>query len=52
MLRKYNYYDCKHITSPFDSSVHLFLMNNENDMINHKEYASKIGSLHSATDCT
>ena len=27
-LRKYNYHDCKHVVTPFNSSVHLFHVNN------------------------
>lgn len=52
MLRKYNYYACKHVATPFDSIVHLFSVNNENDVINQKEYTSIIERLHNATDCT
>ena len=36
----------------FDSSVHLFSVNNDNDVVNQKEYASIIDSLWYATDCT
>ena len=50
--KKYNYHDCKHVVTPFDSSVHLFPINNDNDVVNQKEYASIIGSLWHATDCT
>ena len=28
ILRKYNYHDCKHVVTPFNSSVHLFHVNN------------------------
>ena len=52
ILKKYNYHDCKHVVTPFDSSVHLFPINNDNDVVNQKEYASIIGSLRYATDCT
>ena len=52
ILKKYNYHDCKHVVTPFDSSVHLFPINNDNDIVNQKEYASIIGSLQYATDCT
>ena len=52
ILKKYNYHDCKHVVTPFDSSVHLFPINNDNDIVNQKEYASIIGSLRYATDCT
>ena len=52
ILKKYNYHDYKHVVTPFDSSVHLFPANNDNDVVNQKEYASIIGSLRYATDCT
>ena len=52
ILKKYNYHNCKHVVTPFDSSVHLFPINNDNDIVNQKEYASIIGSLRYATDCT
>ena len=52
ILRKYNFHDHKSATTPFDSSVHLFPMNNDNEIFNQKDYASIIGSLHYATDCT
>ncbi|KAL0393185.1 UNVERIFIED_CONTAM: Retrovirus-related Pol polyprotein from transposon TNT 1-94 [Sesamum radiatum] len=52
ILRKYNFIDCKHVTTPFDPSVHLFPVENDDDVINQKEYASLIGSLRYATDCT
>ena len=51
ILRKYNYHDCKHVVTPFDSSVHLFLVNDDND-VNQKEYASIISSLRYVIDCT
>ena len=28
ILRKYNCHDCKHVVTPFNSSVHLFHVNN------------------------
>ena len=52
ILKKYNYHDCKHVVTPFDSSVHLFPINNDNDIVNQKEYASIIDNLRYATDCT
>ena len=52
ILKKYNYHDCKHVVTPFDSSVHLFPVNNDNDVVNQKEYASIIGSLRYAINCT
>ena len=51
-LKKYNYFDCKPTTIPFDSNVHLFPTKDENDIYNQKEYANIIGSLRYATDCT
>ena len=51
ILRKYNYHDCKHVVTPFDSSVHLFLVNDDND-VNQKENASIISSLRYVIDCT
>ena len=38
--------------APFDSSVHLFLVNNDDGIFNQKDYACIIGSLRYATDCT
>ena len=52
MLRKYNFHDHKSVATPFDSSVHLFPVNNDNEIFNQKDYASIIGSLRYATDCT
>ena len=52
ILKKYNYFDCKLASIPFDSSVHLFPTKDENDIYNQKEYASIIGSLRYAIDCT
>ena len=51
-MKKYNYFDCKPTSIPFDSSVHLFPTKDENDIYNQKEYASIIGNLRHATDCT
>ena len=45
ILKKQNFLDCKHVATLFDSSVHLFTVKNDNDIINQKEYASIIGSL-------
>ena len=44
--------DCKHVATPFDASIHLFVVTNENEVINQKEYASMISSLRYATNCT
>ena len=52
ILRKYNFHDHKSVATPFDSSVHLFPMNNDDEIFNQKDYASIIGSLRCATDCT
>ncbi len=52
ILRKFNHVDRKHVATPFDSSIHLFPVKSEKDVINQKEYASIIGSLRYATDCT
>ena len=51
-LRKYNFHDHKSVATPFDSSVHLFLVNNDDEIFNQKDYASIIGSFRYATDCT
>ena len=51
-MKKYYYHDCKHVVTPFDSSVHLFPVNNDNDVVNQKEYASIIDSLRYAINCT
>ena len=45
MLRKYNFHDHKIVATPFDSSVHLFLVNNDDEIFNQKDYASIIGNL-------
>ena len=52
IFKKYNYFDCKPVCTPFDSHVCLFPTKNDSDVINQKEYASIIGSLRYATDCT
>ena len=36
MLRKYNFHDHKSVATPFDSSVHLFPMNNDDEIFNQK----------------
>ena len=51
ILKKYNYHDFKHVVTSLDSSVHLFPVNNDNDVVNQKEYANIIGSLRYAIDC-
>ena len=52
MLRKYNFHDHKSVSTPFDSSVHLFPVNNGDDIFNKKYYASIIGNLRYTIDCT
>jgi hypothetical protein len=52
ILKEYKYFDYKPVNTPFDLSVHLFPTKHENDIYNQKEYASIIGSLRYATDCT
>ena len=51
MLRKYNFHDPKSVATPFDSRVHLFPVNNDDEICNQKDYANIIGSLHYAIDC-
>jgi hypothetical protein len=50
ILKKYNYFDCKPASTPYDSSVKLFKDTSES--VRKTEYASIIGSLRHATDCT
>lgn len=52
ILRKYKYFDCKTACTPFDPQNHLYLTKLDVDVMNQKEYASIIGSLRYATDCT
>ena len=52
ILRKYNFHGHKSVTTPFDSSVHLFLVNNDDEIFNQKYYTSIIDSLRYVTDCT
>ena len=52
ILRKYHFHDHKSVTTPFDPSVHLFPMNYDDEIFNQKDYASIIGSLRYATNCT
>ena len=49
-MKKYNYFDCKPACTPYDPSVKLF--KNTGDSVRQTEYASIIGSLRYATDCT
>jgi len=50
ILRKYNYFDSKPASTPYDPSVKLF--KNTRNGVRQTEYASIIGSLRYATDCT
>ena len=52
LLRKYNFYDHKSVATPFDSSVHLFHVNNDDKIFNQKDYTRIINSLRYATNCT
>ena len=52
ILKKYNFHDHKSVATSFDSNVYLFPMNNDDEIFNQKDYASIIGSLRYATDCT
>ena len=52
MLRKYNFHDRKSVATPFDSNVYLFLVKNDDEIFNQKDFASIIDSLRYATDCT
>ena len=51
-MRKHNFHDHKSVATLFDSSVHLFPVNNDDEIFNQKDYASIIVSLRYATDCT
>ena len=37
MLRKYNFHDHKSVATPFDFSVHLFPVNNDDEIFNQKD---------------
>ncbi|CAL1401931.1 unnamed protein product [Linum trigynum] len=50
ILKKYNYFDCKPVCTPYDASVKLF--KNTGDSVRQSEYASIIGSLRYAADYT
>ncbi|CAJ2637004.1 unnamed protein product [Trifolium pratense] len=50
ILKKYGYFNCKPACTPYDPSVKLF--KNTGDSVRQTEYASIIGSLRYATDCT
>ena len=36
IMRKYNFHDHKSVATPFDSSVHLFLVNNDDEIFNQR----------------
>ena len=50
ILRKDNYFDCKPASTHYDLSVKL--LKNTGDGVIQTKYASIIGSLRYATDCT
>ena len=50
ILKKYKYFGCKPACTPYDPSVKLF--KNTGESVRQSEYASIIGSLRYATDCT
>ncbi|KAI5402446.1 hypothetical protein KIW84_050169 [Lathyrus oleraceus] len=50
ILKKYNYFDCKSASTPYDPSVELF--KNTSESVRQTEYASIISSLRYATDFT
>ncbi|KAI9182132.1 hypothetical protein LWI28_022386 [Acer negundo] len=50
ILKKYNYLDCKPVCTPYDPSERLF--KNTGNSVRQNEYASIIGSLRYATNCT
>lgn len=50
ILKKYNYFDYKLVSTPYDPSVKLF--KNTGESARQTEYASIIGSLRYALDCT
>ena len=52
ILKKYNFHDHKSVATSFDFSIHLFPINNDKEIFNQKDYASIIGNLRYATDCT
>ena len=52
VLRKYNFHDHKSVATPFESNVHLFPMNNDDEIFNQKDNASINGNLRYTTDCT
>ena len=56
MLRKYweniIFHDHNSVATPFDSTVHLFPVNNDDEIFNQKDYVSIIGSLRYAIHCT
>ena len=51
ILRKYNFHDHKSVATLFNSSVHLFPVNYDDEIFNRKDCASIIGSLRYARHC-
>ena len=49
-MKKYNYFDFKPACTPYDASIKLF--KNIGDSVRQYKYASIIGSVRYATDCT
>src|SRR4051812_43520004 len=49
ILKKYKYFDCKPVCTPYDPSVKLF--KNTCESVRQTKYTSIIGSLSYATDC-
>ena len=50
MLKKFVYFDCKLVSTPYDPSLHL--VKNEGDSVSQIEYACIIGSLMDFMNCT
>ena len=50
ILKKYNYFDCKPAYTPYGLSVKLF--KNTDEGVRQSDFASIIGSLRHATECT
>ena len=49
ILKKYNHFDSKLVSAPYNPNVKLF--KNTSDNVRQNKYASIIGSLRYATDC-
>ena len=50
ILKKYNYFDSKPMSTPYDPSVKLF--ENTSESVRQTEYVSIIGSIRYSIDCT